>query len=111
MIIQPVGVDSSTNPSISSLNDASYKELQLNREDQSKIEVPDSGHESAIKVTKLPEPIELGGNLSSEDSLENQMKCPQAVNPLPSVDNLDDAGIDCTRKPDWEVVKPTQLPE
>ena len=59
----------------------------------------------------MPKPIELGGNLSSEDSLENQLQCPQAGNPLPSVDNLDDAGLDCTRKPDWEVVKPTQLPE
>ncbi|HAU58810.1 MAG TPA: hypothetical protein DHU78_07200 [Opitutae bacterium] len=111
MIIQVISVESPYNPSISSLNDATFKELQLNRDDQPKIEVPDSGQESSIKVTKSPEPIELGGNLSSEDSLENQLKCPQAGNPLPSVDNLDDAGIDCTRKPDWEVVKPTQLPE
>ena len=50
-------------------------------------------------------------SFESEDSLENQLQCPQAGNPLPSVDNLDDAGLDCTRKPDWEVVKPTQLPE
>ena len=28
-----------------------------------------------------------------------------------SVDNIDDAGIDCTREPDWEVVKPTELPQ
>ena len=70
MIIQIVRVESSSNPSISSLNDAKFKELQLNRDDQPKIEVPDSGQESSIKVSKSPEPIELGGNLSSEDSLE-----------------------------------------
>ena len=52
----------------------------------------------------------IGRKSFSEDSLENQLQCPQAGNPLPSVDNLDDAGLDCT-KPDWEVVKPTQLPE
>ena len=52
MILQFIEVESSSNPSISSLNDATFKELQLNREDQPKIEVPDSGHESSIKVTK-----------------------------------------------------------
>ena len=104
-------MESSANPGISNLNEASFKEIQLTRDDQSKLDVPNVAQDSSQKVTKMPKPIELGGNLSSEDSLENQLQCPQAGNPLPSVDNLDDAGLDCTRKPDWEVVKPTQLPE
>ena len=108
---QFINVESSANPGISNLNEASFKEIQLTRDDQSKLDVPNVAQDSSQKVTKMPKPIELGGNLSSEDSLENQLQCPQAGNPLPSVDNLDDAGLDCTRKPDWEVVKPTQLPE
>ncbi len=104
-------MDSTSDPSISSLNESGLKEMQLQRNDQSRIDLPQAGQESSVKVTKSPEAIKLGGHLSPEDSLENQTHCPQAGNPLPSVDNLDDAGIDCTRKPDWEVVEPTQLPE
>ena len=103
-------MDSPSPQGISNVNENSFKEMQLNRDDQPKIEVPEMGRESSEKVTKVPEPIELGGNLCEEDSLECQTQCPQAGNPLPSVDNVDDAGIDCTRKPDWEVVKPSELP-
>jgi len=103
-------MDSSASPNITSLNDSALKELQVSREDVSKIEVPNTAQDSSEKVTKSPEPIALGGVLSKEDSLENQMKCPQVGDPLPSVDNKDDVGIDCTRTPDWEVVKPTNLP-
>ena len=31
--------------------------------------------------------------------------------PPPSVDTVEDTGIDCTREPDWQVVKPDNLPE
>lgn len=108
--LQIVYMDSSASPDITRLNDSALKELQVNRQDVSKIEVPNTAEDSSEKVTKSPEPIALGGGLSKEDSLEDQMKCPQVGNPLPSVDNKDDLGIDCTRKPDWEVVKPTNLP-
>jgi hypothetical protein len=104
-------MDSASNPGISSFNETAFKEIQLHREDQSKIDLPNAGQESSQKVTKSPEALELGGQLAGEDSLEKQMHCPQAGNPLPSVDTRDDAGIDCTRNPNWEVVHPSQLPE
>jgi hypothetical protein len=103
-------MDSSSSPSISNINDSSFKEIQRNHDEISKIEVPEISQNSSQRVTKSPEPLQLGGNLSGEDSLESQLQCPQAGNPLPSVDNLDDAGLDCTRKPDWDVVKPSNLP-
>ena len=103
-------MDSSSSQSISNLNENAFKEIQASRDEASKLDLPEMAQDSSQRVTKSPEPLELGGNLRGEDSLESQLECPQAGNPLPSVDNQDDAGIDCTRKPDWEVVKPTNLP-
>lgn len=37
--------------------------------------------------------------------------CGKPGEPPPSVDTVDDTGIDCTREPDWQVVKSDNLPE
>ena len=84
--------------------------MQLKREDQPDHEVPEVAQESSQKVTKSPEPIELTGSLHQEKTLANQVQAPQPGEPMESVDNVEDPGIDSTREPDWEVVKPTQLP-
>ena len=84
--------------------------MQLKREDQPNNEVPEVAQESSQKVTKSPEPIELAGSLGQEKTLANQIQAPQPGEPMESADNVDEAGIDSTREPDWEVVKPTQLP-
>lgn len=103
-------MESPSSQSIIHSNEASIRELQISRDDQSRIEVPENGQESSDKVTKSPEPIELSGTLGKEKSLELQTQCPQPGNPMESVDNIEDAGIDCTREPDWKVVDTNLLP-
>ncbi len=86
------------------------REAQLRNEDRSPVEVPELGHDSLNRVTKLPEAYDLSGSLSEHEQPADPSTCQQPGEPLESVDNVDDAGIDCTREPDWEVVKPTELP-
>ena len=61
-------------------------------------------------MTKLPEAYDLSGSLKDNEQPADPSTCQQPGEPIDSVDNIDDAGIDCTREPDWEVVKPTELP-
>jgi hypothetical protein len=103
-------MESSINDNVSNVSESVHRERQLNREDQPDHEVPETAQESSQKVTKSPEPIELTGSLLQEKTLANQFQAPQPGEPMESVDNVEDPGIDSTREPDWEVVKPTQLP-
>ena len=102
-------MESSINDHISTEN--LHREMQLRRENESTLEVPEVGHESSEKVTKSPEPIVLSGSFLNDKTLENQTNTQHPGLPPESVDNVDDAGIDPTRTPDWEVVKPTELPD
>ena len=103
-------MESSINDNVSNVSGNVHKEMQLKREDQPDHDVPEVAQESSQKVTKSPEPIELAGSLHQEKTLANQFQAPQPGEPMESVDNVEDPGIDSTREPDWEVVKPTQLP-
>jgi hypothetical protein len=103
-------MESSINDNIANAAEGIHREMNLKRDDQPDNEVPENGKQSSQKVTKSPEPIELSGSLSEDKTLANQVQAPQPGDPMESVDNVDDAGIDSTRNPDWEVVKPTQLP-
>jgi hypothetical protein len=87
-----------------------HREMQLRRENESSLEVPEVGNDSSEKVTKASAPIHLSGSLAQDETLEQQTQTSHPGIPLESVDNVDDAGLDSTRNPDWEVVKPTDLP-
>jgi hypothetical protein len=88
------------------------RETQLRNEDQSAIEVPELGNDQLNRVTKPAEAYDLSGSLSDEENAPySPSTCQQPGEAPESVDNVDDAGLDCTREPDWEVVKPTQLPD
>ena len=91
-------------------NENLHREMQLRRENESPLDVPEVGQESSEKVTKVSDPIQLSGSLAEDGTLEQQTQTPHPGIPLESVDNIDDAGLDSTRSPDWEVVKPTELP-
>ena len=104
-------MESSINDNIANAAEGIHREMNLKREEQPENEVPENGKGSSQKVTKSPEPIELSGSLSEDKTLANQVQAPQPGDPMESVDNVDDAGIDPTRTPDWEVVKPTELPD
>lgn len=86
------------------------REQQIQNEEQPELEVPDIGKDSLNRVTKVPEAYELSGSLGEDSNSPNPSTCQQPGEPPESVDNVDDVGIDCTREPDWEVVKPTELP-
>ena len=73
------------------------REAQLRNEDQSAIEVPEIGNDSLNRVTKLPEAYDLSGSLSEQNQPSDPSTCQQPGEPIESVDNIDDAGIDCTR--------------
>jgi len=103
-------MESSINDNVSNVSENVHREMQLKREDQPDHDVPEVAQESSQKVTKSPEPIELTSAFHQEKTLANQFQAPQPGEPMESVDNVEDPGIDGTRQPDWEVVKPTQLP-
>lgn len=103
-------MESPINDGVSKVSESLHREMQFAKEDKPQNEVPEVGDQSSQKVTKSPEPIELSGAFSNDKTLAEQMHCPQPGEPMQSVDNVDDAGIDCTREPDWEVVEQTQLP-
>ena len=97
------------NDSIGNLSENTRREAQLRNEDHSDVEVPEIGQDSLNRVTKLPEAYDLSGMLSEQNPKDPI--CQQLGEPPESVDNIDDAGIDCTREPDWETVKPSALPD
>ena len=102
-------MESSLNDHISTEN--LHREMQLRRENESSLEVPEVGQESSEKVTKSPEPIQLSGSLLNENPKEEESETSQPGLAPESFEVSDDAGIDPTRMPDWQVVKPTELPD
>ena len=103
-------MDSPSYDGINKSSDSIHREMQFAKEDKSDLEVPEVGVDSSLRVTKSPEPIELSGALANDKTLAEQMQHPVPGDPMESVDNVDDAGIDSTRNPDWAVVEPTRLP-
>ena len=47
-----------------------HREMQLRRENESSLEVPEVGQDSSEKVTKAPDPIQLSGSLAEDKTLE-----------------------------------------
>ena len=104
-------MDLSNSDSISQINDHAARERQLSREEQSDLDVPAVGDDNQNRVTQSSEAYELSGSLSENDQQQTSDSLRQKPGlPPDSVDHVDDAGIDPTRDPDWEVVEPTALP-
>ena len=106
--IDVVTMEVSKNDVISFQMENANRELQLAREDQSTLDVPEVGQNSNDRVTKSPEPYDLSESFYDREGYDSHCEYP-GERPK-SVDNIEDAGIDCTREPDWEVVKPSELP-
>lgn len=87
------------------------RELARSREDRPVAEVPESGRESSVKVTKSDEDLDLGGSLKDQPNPPPSDDCGKPGEPSPSFQTRQDTGIDCTRDPDWAVVEPDELPE
>ena len=82
-----------------------FRELNLEKSNMQSLELPKTGNESSVKVTKSEDDLDLGGSLKDQRNLSQWMKIVKNRNPPPSVDIVEDTGIDCTREPDWQVVK------
>ena len=92
-------------------NQNTHRELQNHEESNRQLEVPAVGQDDLKRVTKTSEPFDLSDSLRDDSSNENQQQCGKPGIPLPSVDNFDKTGIDCTRDPNWEVISNDTLDE
>ncbi|MEL0098668.1 MAG: hypothetical protein VW907_03845 [Opitutae bacterium] len=105
-------MESNASEGISPAMEQKFRELNLEKANQHPAEVPKTGNESSVKVTKSEEDLDLGGSLKDQQKpLSMDENCGKPGEPPPSVDIVDDTGIDCTREPDWQVVKSDHLPE
>lgn len=105
-------MESNSSDAISPAMEQKFRELNLEKANQQPAEVPKTGNDSSVKVTKSEDDLDLGGSLKEQKkSLSMDEHCQQPGEPSPSVDTVDDIGIDCTREPDWQVVKSDNLPE
>lgn len=105
-------MESSSSDGVPNAMEQKFREINLEKSNQQLGEVPKTGNESSVKVTKSEDDLDLGGSLKNQKKpLSNDEDCQKPGEPPPSVDTVDDTGIDCTREPDWQVVKPDNLPE
>ena len=78
-------------------NQNTQREIQNHEESNRQLEVPAVGQDDLNRVTKTSEPFDLSDSLRDESRNGNQERCSKPGIPLPSVDNTDEAGIDCTK--------------
>ncbi|MDG1174008.1 MAG: hypothetical protein P8M67_06905 [Opitutales bacterium] len=104
-------MDSTASENINQISENQFREKALSGNDRSSLEVPEMGKQSSVKVTKSGEELALGGSLQDRPDTTNPENCAKPGEPIPSVDNLDDTGIDCTRDPDWKVIESDKLDE
>jgi len=104
-------MESNPTDSVSLSFEQKFRETNLEKANQQPAEVPKTGNESSVKVTKSEDDLDLGGSLKENKTHPTDENCGKPGEPAPSVDTVDDTGIDCTREPDWQVVKPDNLPE
>jgi hypothetical protein len=105
-------MESNSTEGLSPAYEQKFRELSQEKANQQAAEVPKTGNESSVKVTKSDEDLDLGGSLKDHNAAPIPKEhCEKPGEPIPSVDTVDDTGIDCTREPDWQVVKPDNLPE
>ena len=88
-----------------------FREQAISGNEKPSNAVPEMGNQSSVKVTKPGDDLDLGGSFQQNADEKSPENCAKPGEPTPSVDNLDDTGIDCTRDPDWKVVKPEQFSE
>lgn len=105
-------MEPNTSDGISPSIEQKFREINLEKANQQPAEVPKTGNESSVKVTKSEDDLDLGGSLKDQANAKPMDDhCEKPGEPAQSVDNVDDTGIDCSRDPDWRVVESDNLPE
>ena len=87
------------------------KQSQLSGKEMSNLEVPKIGEDNLNRVTQSSEPFVFNKSASEQQTQHPYQHCPKPGEPMPSVDNTEEAGVDCTREPDWKVIESENLPE
>jgi hypothetical protein len=95
----------SNSADVLSAAETARRDMQLRRDDRPDNEVPENAVDSSEKVTQASEPIELTGELATQHGDNSNPGIP-----LETVDNIEQAGLDSTRNPDWETLEKSQLP-
>ena len=88
-----------------------HRELNLEKANMQAAEIPKTGNQTSIKVTKSEDDLDLGGSLKDQKKPLSMDEHCGKPGELSQWDIVDDTGIDCTREPDWQVVKSDNLPE
>ena len=105
-------MEPNTTEGISPSIEQKFREINLEKANQQPAEVPKTGNESSVKVTKSEDDLDLGGSFKDQANAKPlDDHCEKPGEPAQSVDNVDDTGIDCSRDPDWRVVESDNLPE
>ena len=71
----------------------------------SNLEVPKIGEDNLNRVTQSSEPFVFNKSASEQHTQHPYQHCPKPGEPVPSVDNTEEAGVDCTRELDWKVIE------
>ena len=102
-------MDVQNKDSIGITSDIHSRQVHLNQMDTNHLEVPKVGEDNLNRVTQSSEPYNFSKSSSEENNHQPYQHCEKPGVPIPSVDNTDDAGVDCTREPDWQVVRENDL--
>ena len=80
-------MESNSSDAISPAMEQKFRELNLEKANQQPAEVPKTGNDSSVKVTKSEDDLDLGGSLKEQKkSLSMDEHCQQPGEPSPSVD-------------------------
>ena len=94
---------------------ASVSENLLRQErlkgNSSGIDVPKTGEDNLNRVTQSSETYDFSEMPKKNNPTLPYSECQQPGVTPPSVDNIEEAGVDCTREPHWEVIEHKNLPE
>ena len=102
-------MDVQNKDSLGITSDIHSRQVHLNQMDTNHLEVPKVGEDNLNRVTQSSEPYNFSKSSSEENNHQPYQHCEKPGVPIPSVDNTDDAGVDCTREPDWQVVRENDL--
>ena len=96
--------------SVGNVSENLARQAQLKGSDGG-IDVPKIGEDNLNRITQSSETYDFSGTPKKNSPTHPFIECPQPGVPPPSVDNTEEAGVDCTREPHWEVVESKNLPE
>ena len=75
------------------------KQSQLSGKEMSNLEVPKIGEDNLNRVTQSSEPFVFNKSASEQHTQHPYQHCPKPGEPVPGVDNTEEAGVDDVDEP------------